>query len=181
KQILIEWNATDAEFPYQKSIHQLFQEQAQLAPNDIALVCDNTRLTFAELNARANQLAQYLRKRGVGPEVRVAICVERSVEMIVGLLGILKAGGTYVPLEPSYPAERVAFIHADSQARLLLTQQHLRESLTPWTGETIYLDSEWPEIARETPEPPVEITSSENSAHVIYTSGSTGQPKGVVS
>ena len=178
KQILIEWNATDAEFPYQKSIHQLFQEQAQLTPNDIALVCDNTRLTFAELNARANQLAQYLRKRGVGPEVRVAICLERSVEMIVGLLAILKAGGTYAPLEPTFPAERIAFIQADSQARVLLTQQHLSRS---WTGETIYLDSDWPEIARESPEAPTQIGSAENSAHVIYTSGSTGRPKGVVS
>jgi amino acid adenylation domain-containing protein len=179
KQILIEWNATNAEFPYQKSIHQLFQKQAQLRPQDVAVVCDARRLTFAELNARANQLAHYLRKRGVGPEVRVAICVERSVEMIVGLLAILKAGGTYVPLEPSFPAERIAFIQGDSQARVLLTQQRL--SLLPWTGETIYLDSDWPEIAREIPEAPAEIASAENSAHVIYTSGSTGQPKGVVS
>ncbi len=179
KQILIEWNATKAEFPFQKSIHQLFQEQAQLTPNDVAVACGTKRLTFAELNARANQLAHYLRKRGVGPEVRVAICVERSVEMIVGLLAILKAGGTYVPLEPTFPAERIAFIQADSQARVLLTQKHL--SLMPWAGETIYLDSDWPEIARETPEAPNEIASAENSAHVIYTSGSTGQPKGVVS
>ena len=179
KQILIDWNATKAEFPYQKSIHQIFQEQAQLTPNGVAVVCDHTRLTFAELNARANQLANYLRKRGVGPEVRVAICVERSVEMIVGLLAILKAGGTYVPLEPSFPEERIAFIQADSQACVLLTQKNL--SLTPWPGETIYLDSDWPEIARETTEAPAELASSENSAHVIYTSGSTGRPKGVVS
>ena len=179
QQILIDWNATDAQFPYQKSIHQLFQEQAQLTPGDVAIVCDTGRLTFAELNARANQLAHYLRKRGVGPEVRVAICVERSVEMIVGLLAILKAGGTYVPLEPSFPEERIAFIQADSQARVLLTQQHL--SLMAWTGETIYLDSDWPEIARESPEAPIEVASAENSAHVIYTSGSTGRPKGVVS
>ncbi len=178
QQVLSEWNATQAEFPRQKSIHQLFQEQADRTPHNVAVVCDEERLTFAELNARANRLAQHLRKRGVGPEVRVAICVERSVEMIVGLLGILKAGGTYVPLEPSYPAERIAFIHSDSEARLLLTQQHLQESLTPWTGEVIYLDSE---MARETPESPAELDSSENSAHVIYTSGSTGQPKGVVS
>ena len=178
QQILIDWNATTAEFPYQKSIHQVFQEQAQLTPHDVAVVCDTTRLTFVELNARANQLAHYLRKRGVGPEVRVAICVERSVEMIVGLLAILKAGGTYVPLEPSFPAERIAFIQADSQARVLLTQQHVSMS---WTGETIYLDSDWPEIARETPKAPAELASAENSAHVIYTSGSTGRPKGVVS
>jgi len=179
QQILIDWNATTTEFPYQKSIHQLFQEQVQLTPRDVAVVCDTRRLTFAELNARANQLAHYLRKRGVGPEVRVAICVERSVEMIVGLLAILKAGGTYVPLEPSFPAERIAFIQADSQARVLLTQQHL--SLMAWTGETVYLDNDWPEIARESPEAPIEVASAENSAHVIYTSGSTGRPKGVVS
>ncbi|MEN3326965.1 MAG: hypothetical protein V7638_1772 [Acidobacteriota bacterium] len=178
QQLLIEWNATNADLPRQKSIHQLFQEQAKLTPNDVAIGSDTSRLTFAELNARANQLAHYLRKRGVGPEVRVAICVERSVEMIVGLLAILKAGGTYVPLEAGFPAERIAFIQADSQARVMLTQQRLSLS---WTGETIYLDSDWPEIARETPEAPVELASSENSAHVIYTSGSTGQPKGVVS
>lgn len=179
KQLLLDWNATTAGFPYHKSIDQLFHEQAQLTPDDVAVVCDTRRLTFAELNDRANQLAHYLRKRGVRPEVRVAICVERSVEMIVGLLAILKAGGTYVPLEPSFPAERMAFIQADSQARVLLTQQHV--SLTAWTGETIYLDSDWPEIARETPEAPVELASAGNSAHVIYTSGSTGRPKGVVS
>src|SRR5215217_3411881 len=157
--ILTDWNATAAEFPYEKSIHQLFQEQAQLTPRDVAVLCDTRRLTFAELNACANQLARYLRKRGVGPEVRVAICVERSVEMIVGLLAILEAGGTYVPLEPAFPAERIAFIQADSQARVLLTQQH---PLMSWTGETIYLDSDWPEIARETPEAPIEVTSAEN-------------------
>ncbi len=173
-EILIEWNATNAEFPYQKSIHQLFDEQAQRTPHEVAIVCDTTRLTFAELNARANQLAHYLRKRGVGPEVRVAVCVERSVEMIVGLLAILKAGGTYVPLEPSFPAERIAFIQEDSQARVLLTQQHLS---ILWSGEKIYLDNDWPEIS----EPLAQISSSENSAHVIYTSGSTGRPKGVVS
>src|SRR5882724_3824140 len=181
RQVLIEWNTTQAEFPNQETIHQLFQEQATRAPHDPAVVFGRELLTFGELNARANQLAQHLRRRGVGPEVRVAICVERSVEMLLGLLGILKAGGAYVPLEPAYPAERLAFILADSQAHLLLTQQALGNSL-PFGGvKTIYLDSDWPEIARESSEAPTDAASAENSAHVIYTSGSTGQPKGVVS
>jgi amino acid adenylation domain-containing protein len=181
RQVLVEWNATQAEFPDGHTIHQLFHEQAARAPHDLAVVFSRERVTYGELNARATQLAQHLRRCGVGPEVRVAICVERSVDMIVGLLGILKAGGAYVPLEPAYPAERISFILADSQARLLLTQQRLRDSLPIGGMETIYLDSEWPEIARESADNPAVAASAENSAHVIYTSGSTGQPKGVVS
>src|SRR6185436_333076 len=143
----------------------------------LAIIFGNERVTYRELNARANRLAHHLRGRGVGPEVRVAIRVERSAEMIVALLGVLKAGAAYVPLEPEYPAERTSFILEDSQARLLLTQERFRNSLPDSAIETIYVDS----IIEETATDPAPLTSAENAAHVIYTSGSTGRPKGVVS
>ncbi|HKY29323.1 MAG TPA: amino acid adenylation domain-containing protein, partial [Pyrinomonadaceae bacterium] len=179
RQVLVDWNATQAAFPHEWCIHEIFQERAASSPDDVAVMFGDQRVTNRELNDRANRLADYLRDRGVGPEVRVAICVERSVEMIVGLLGILKAGGVYVPLEPKYPAERISFILSDCQARLLLTQQHLKDLLPSSTIETVYLDTDTPAVTSED-EPPV-ITSAENSAHVIYTSGSTGLPKGVIS
>lgn len=181
RRVLVEWNNTHAAFPGNKCIHQIFQERAAKTPDDVAIVFGEERVTYRELNARANRLAHYLRERGVGPEVRVAICVERSVEMIVALFGILKAGGAYVPLEPKYPAERISFILEDCQARLLLTQQHLRDSLPSSATEIVYLDSDAAAIVRESAEDPATIVSAENSAHVIYTSGSTGLPKGVVS
>ena len=181
RQVVVEWNKTRAGFPHEQCIHQIFQEQARRAPDDVAVIFGEERVTYGELNARANRLAHYLRARDVGPEVRVAICVERSVDMIVGLLGILKAGGAYVPLEPKYPAERMSFILADCQARLLLTQHQLRDVLPVAAVETIYLDAEMPAIMRESAGDPVLLTSAENAAHVIYTSGSTGLPKGVVS
>ena len=181
RQVLVEWNNTNATFPQDKCIHQIFQERATNTPDDVAVVSGEEQITYHELNARANRLAHYLVKRGVGPEVRVAICVERSVEMIVALFGILKAGGAYVPLEPKYPAERIAFILEDCQARLLITQQHLKDSLPASATETLYLDADAPAIMHETADDPPGITSAENSAHVIYTSGSTGLPKGVVS
>src|SRR6185436_6470591 len=181
RQVVVEWNKTRAGFPHEQCIHQIFQERARRAPDDVAVIFGEERVTYGELNARANRLAHYLRARDVGPEVRVAICVERSVDMIVGLLGILKAGGAYVPLEPKYPAERMSFILADCQARLLLTQHQLRDVLPVAAVETIYLDAEMPAIMRESAGDPVLLTSAENAAHVIYTSGSTGLPKGVVS
>lgn len=179
REVLVEWNNTHAAFPQDQCIHQVFQERAANSPDDLAIVFGEERVTYRELNALANRLAHYLRERGVGPEVRVAICVERSVEMIVALFGILKAGGAYVPLEPKYPAERISFILEDCQARLLLTQQHLKDSLPALTTETVYLDADSPAIMRESAADPAPIVSAENSAHVIYTSGSTGLPKGV--
>jgi amino acid adenylation domain-containing protein len=180
-QVVIDWNETQAEFPRDRCIHQLFEEQAARTPDKVAVVFDNEQIKYDELNRRANQLAYYLRKRGVGPETRVAICVERSIELIVGLLGILKAGAAYVPLEPAYPLERTAFILEDSQPRILLTQKHLLERLPPSTVPTVCIDRDWEEIACESAENPTNEISAENAAHVIYTSGSTGKPKGVLS
>src|ERR1041385_253509 len=128
RRLLVDWNDTQTDFPCDQTIHQLFQEQAARTPDQLAIVCGNERVTYSELNENANRLAHHLRRRGIGPEMRVAICVERSVEMIVALLGVLKTGAAYVPLEPNYPAERTNFILQDSQARLLLTQERFKES-----------------------------------------------------
>jgi amino acid adenylation domain-containing protein len=180
-QLLAEWNNTEAEYRAGKCIHELFEEQAVKSANEVALISEKTKLTFGELNSRANQLAHVLKRRGVGPEVLVGVCIERSFETIVALLAILKAGGAYVPLDPSHPTERILYMLRDSGARLLLTQQHLGETLASWNGETIYVDSEWPEIARAPVENPAPTATVANAAYVLYTSGSTGQPKGVIS
>ena len=178
-QILIEWNNGKSDYPKDKCIHQLFEEQAARTPDSIALIFDRLRLTYGELNSRANQLAHHLRTLGVGPEVRVGICVERSVEMIVGILGILKAGGAYVPLDPAYPRERLAFMLEDSQAKVLLTQQKLAADINRYSLRMICLDTDRDQISRGITSDPEPVSSSDNLAYVIYTSGSTGQPKGV--
>lgn len=181
RRILESWNQTDAEYEKGSCIHQLFERQAHRTPNAIAVQSEDQQLTYGELNQRSNQLARYLRNRGVGPEVRVAICMQRAPEALVGLLGILKTGGAYVPIDPSYPAERVAFLLEDSQTPILITKQHLLEALPASAAAVICIDSEWKEIARESTQNLPIITNSENAAYVIYTSGSTGTPKGTVS
>ena len=178
--LVVEWNDTRDEVPTE-TIDELFESQVERTPNVVAVKCGDLQMTYRELNSRANQLAHHLRHLGIGPETRVGICVERSLDMIVGLIGILKAGGAYVPLEPEYPSERISFILEDSQARLLLTQEHLTHSLPVANVQTICLDRDWREIARESSENPMEGAAAANSAHLIYTSGSTGQPKGVLS
>lgn len=178
-QILNEWNNTQSEYPKDKCIHQLFEAQVARTPDSIALIFDERRLTYSELNSQANQLAHYLRAVGVGPEVRVGLCVERSVEMIVGILGILKAGGAYVPLDPAYPRERQAFMLEDSQAQILLTQQRLVTDLNQHSLRTICLDTDWNQISHGMTSDPTPGSLPENLAYVIYTSGSTGRPKGV--
>lgn len=178
-QILIEWNNTQSEYPKDKCIHQLFEAQVARTPDSIALIFDERRMTYRELNSRANQLAHYLRRFGVGPEVRVGICVERSVEMIVGIVGILKAGGAYVPLDPAYPRERLAFMLEDSQAQIILTQQRLVADIDQHSPRMICLDTDWDQISQEMTTDPKPASSSDNLAYVIYTSGSTGKPKGV--
>jgi len=180
EQLLVEWNDTDAEVPT-GTIPDLFEAQVARTPNAVAVKFGDQQLTYAELNGRANQLAHYLRRLGVGREMRVAICLERSLEMIVGLLGILKAGAAYVPLEPTYPSERFSFLLDDSQAQLLITREHLTHSLSVAHIQTVCLDSGWREIARESSENPTRGADAANSAHLIYTSGSTGLPKGVLS
>ena len=180
QQLLVEWNAAKTEFPRDLCIHQLFEAQVERTPDAIAVVFEAERLTYGELNRRANQLAHHLRALGVGPEVLVAICLERSLEMVIGLLGILKAGGAYVPLDPAYPRERLAFMLKDAQAPVLLTRERLAAGLAEQDAKVICLDSGWETIARESGENPGSSTRPENLAYVIYTSGSTGQPKGVL-
>ncbi|MEH1970259.1 amino acid adenylation domain-containing protein [Nostoc sp.] len=179
-QFLQEWNDTQAVNYLDLCIHQMFEIQVERSPQAIAVVFENTQLTYQQLNQRANQLAHHLRGLGVGPEVLVGICLERSLEMIVGLLGILKAGGAYVPLDPSYPSERLAFILEDTQAPVLLTQEKLVKNLPPHQAQVICLDSNWQGNIQNSQENPVNETTSENLIYVIYTSGSTGQPKGVM-
>lgn len=174
------WNNTQADYPINKCIHELFESQVEHTPEAIAVVFENEQLTYRELNCRANQLAHYLQKQGVRPEVLVGIYVERSLEMVMGILGILKAGGAYVPLDPTYPKERLVFMVQDSQVSILLTQQHLVEKLTEGEAQIVCLDSEWQAIAQESEDNPVREVTAENLAYVIYTSGSTGKPKGVL-
>jgi amino acid adenylation domain-containing protein len=177
--ILIEWNDTQRDYPKDKCIHQLFEAQVERTPDSIAVVFEDQQLTYRELNARTNQVAHYLKKRGVGAEVLVGICIERSLEMVVTLLGVLKAGGAYVPLDPTYPRERLAFMLEDSQVRVLLTQAQLRGGLAQHAEQIVCLDDDRDAIARESEDNPVFCGKPEALAYVIYTSGSTGKPKGV--
>ncbi|MDJ0706015.1 MAG: amino acid adenylation domain-containing protein [Leptolyngbyaceae cyanobacterium MO_188.B28] len=179
RQLLIEWNDTQSEFPQSHCLQKLFESQVKQTPNAVAVVFENQKLTYQELNHRANQLAHHLRTLGVKPESLVGVCLERSLNLIVGLLGILKAGGAYVPLDPAYPHERLTFMLEDAQVQLLLTQEHLLEKLPRQTGSVVCLDTDWEKIAEEAEENPVIRSTAENLAYVIYTSGSTGKPKGV--
>ena len=179
-QLLVEWNDTQVNYAFDKCIHQLFEEQVQRTPNAVAVVYENQQLTYGELNSRANQLAHYLRSLGVGADVLVGICVERSIEMLVGLLGILKAGGAYVPLDPEYPTERLSFMLEDAKVPVLLTQQHLVESLPQHQARVVHLDTDWHLISESSQENPITGVQASNLAYMIYTSGSTGQPKGVM-
>jgi amino acid adenylation domain-containing protein len=179
-QLLVDWNNTTKEYPSDKCIHQLFEEQVERSPDAEAVLFEDKQLTYRELNQRANSLAHHLRTLGVGPEVLVGICVERSLEMVVGLLGILKAGGAYVPLDPAYPPERLAFMLEDASVGVLLTQARLVESLPKHQGPIVCLDTDWEIIERQSEENPGCSLTPENLAYVIYTSGSTGKPKGVL-
>jgi len=176
----IEFNQTETPYPDDVCIHQLFEDQVERTPDRIALTFENQHLTYAQLNARANQIANYLRARGVGPEVPVAICMERCLEMLTALLGILKAGGAYLPIDPGYPKERLALTLEDARPRVLLTMAPLRERMPEQGVRLICLDDDWESIAGESCENPPNVTAAGNLAYVIYTSGSTGQPKGVM-
>src|SRR5687767_8153710 len=170
---LVEWNDTQTD----TCIHHLFEEQAERSPDTIAVVCGDEQLTYRELNQRANQLAHHLQTLGVGPEVLVGLCVERSLEMVVGLLGILKAGGAYLPLDPHYPPERLALMLTDAQPRVLLSQSHLLDRLPNTSATIVTLDKD---LATDRPlTNPTSTLQPDNLAYVIYTSGSTGRPKGV--
>ncbi len=176
RQLLEGWNDTQREYPRNRCIHELIEEQAERTPGAVAVVCGEQRLTYRELNEKSNQLAHYLRGLGVGPEVLVGICVERSLEMVVGLLGILKAGGAYVPLDPKYPKERLAFICEDTRISMLLTQQKLAAHLPAQNARIVCLDGSLPGSSGENPIP---LAGAGTLAYIIYTSGSTGRPKGV--
>ncbi|APJ11945.1 non-ribosomal peptide synthetase [Bacillus safensis] len=178
-EIVIEWNQTDADYPKDKVIQDLFDAQVQVNPDAIAVVYEDEEWSYKEVQEQANQLAHYLQKRGVGPESLVGLCVERSPKMIVGLLGILKAGGAYVPLDPAYPEKRLQYILEDAGIQILVTESHLTE----WVSsdvERICLDENSQEIRNEPITTPVHGVTPENLAYVIYTSGSTGKPKGVL-
>ncbi|PHM11387.1 hypothetical protein CK516_02895 [Nostoc sp. 'Peltigera malacea cyanobiont' DB3992] len=180
QQLLVDWNDTQFDYSQDKCIHQLFEEQVKRTPDAVAVVFEDQQLTYHQLNSRANQLAHYLKSVGVGADVLVGLCVERSLEMVVGLLGILKAGGAYVPLDPEYPQDRLSFMLEDTQLSVLLTQQHLIERLPKHQAQLVCLDTEWQSISQLSDFDLVDSTSSENLAYVIYTSGSTGKPKGVM-
>ncbi|HYH81525.1 MAG TPA: amino acid adenylation domain-containing protein, partial [Longimicrobium sp.] len=175
------WNRTEAEVPADRCIHQLFEAQAERTPDAVALVFEDASLTYAELNARANRLAHHLRGHGVGPEVRVGVLMERSLEMVVSLLAVLKAGGAYVPLDPGLPAERLAYMLDDSAVPLVLVQAALRGAVPARDGvEVLAVDALAERLAAESIESPQSGAGPDSLAYVIYTSGSTGRPKGVM-
>jgi amino acid adenylation domain-containing protein len=178
-QLLEEFNATEAEYPRAQCVHQLFDFQAERTPDATAVVFENQSLSYAQLNARANQLAHHLRSLGVKPGVLVGICVERSVEMVVGVLGILKAGGTYVPLDPAFPRDRLAFMAADAGLKLIVTKESSKAVVPDAERILVCLDSAWEQISRQPAHHLDAIAGPEDIAYVIYTSGSTGKPKGV--
>ncbi|MBD2293370.1 amino acid adenylation domain-containing protein [Anabaena sphaerica FACHB-251] len=178
-QLLVEWNNTQAKYPQNKCIHQLFEEQVEKTPDAVAVVFADKQLTYRQLNQKANQLAHYLASLGVSTGVNVCIFLERGLEMLVGLLAILKAGGTYLPLDPAYPPERLTYILADAQISILLTQQNLLTVLPKNQTQILCLDKEWEKISQQSQENLVNRNTTQNLAYIIYTSGSTGKPKGV--
>ena len=178
-QLLIDWNNTQKEYPINKCIHQLFEEQVEHTPDAVAVEFGNQQLTYDELNAKANQLAHYLKSLGVKADVLVGICIERSLEMIVGLLGILKAGGAYLPLDPNYPNERLSFMLEDAQVQVLLTQHSLLERLPQHQAKLVCLDTDTHLVSQFSQDNFISGVQANNLGYVIYTSGSTGKPKGV--
>ena len=180
KQALLDWNATAADYPAGQTLHDLFEAQVNKTPGATAVAFSGRMLSYTELNARANQLAHCLRSKGVGAGVLVGLCVGRSMEMTVGMLGIMKAGGAYVPIDPNYPEQRIAYMLDDARITVLLTQQALEETLPHSAKHTICLDSDWTDVAEYPADNPVLANHPLDPAYIIYTSGSTGQPKGVM-
>jgi amino acid adenylation domain-containing protein len=173
-----EWNQTQVEFS-QASIHQLFEAQVERTPNAIAAVFENKQLTYSDLNDQANQLAYELQALGVRPDVIVGICVDRSLEMLIGILAILKAGGAYLPLDPAYPSERIAFMLDDARVEILLTQQQFQNAFSKYKAKVLYLDSDRTTFSIIPSAYSTISSTPSNLVYVIYTSGSTGTPKGV--
>src|SRR5688572_27659711 len=179
-QMLEEWNATRREFPENICLHEMFDMQVERTPEAVAVSFEGQRLSYAELNRRANQLAHYLQKAGVGPETPVALFLDRSIEMIVAVLGVIKAGGAYLPLETTQPKGRVQYVLEDAQARVILAQQRTTALLPEHRAQVICLDSDWPIVAAEPDDTPATEITADNLAYVIYTSGSTGGARGVM-
>lgn len=178
-QLIVEWNDTQTDYPKDSCLHHLFEQHVKQQPDAVAMLYENEQISYGQLNQRANQLAHYLRTLGVGPDVRVGLAVERSVEMVIGILGILKVGGAYVPLDAAYPSERLAFMVEDTQSAVLLTQARLVETLPMDGAKVVRLDADWQTIAKESTENVESGVTPEDLAYVIYTSGSTGRPKGI--
>ncbi|HYO62268.1 MAG TPA: amino acid adenylation domain-containing protein, partial [Pyrinomonadaceae bacterium] len=179
-ELLTRWNETGRDFKQQTCLHELVEAQAAREPEAVAVTFEGERLSYAELNRRANRLAHRLREMGIGPDVLVGVLMERSAGLAAALLGVLKAGGAYVPLDPSYPAERLLMMIEDARVRVLVTERELLEKVAPEGVQTLCLDDNWQAVACESTENPAVVNSSENLAYVIYTSGSTGKPKGVM-
>jgi amino acid adenylation domain-containing protein len=179
RQLLTEYNQTDEAYPRDRLIHQLFEAQAETIPDALALVYEKQNLTYGKLNKKANQLAHCLKSMGVGPETPVGICMEPSIDTIIGILGIIKAGGAYAPIDPSFPKERADFILNDTQAPVLLTQQTLLEKFLGCKAQVINVDAGWQTIMGYSDENPCSYAEPGNLIYIIFTSGSTGAPKGV--
>lgn len=178
--LLVEWNDTGADYPHDQCIHHLFESTVDQNPEAIAVIFEQQQLTYGELDQRANQLVHYLKQLGVGPEKIVAICVKRSLEMIVSILGVLKAGGAYLPIDPDYPEERMTYMLNDSAALVLITQKDLVKKFTNPAAQIVLIHDDWHNIAKESTQRPASEVIPENLAYVIYTSGSTGKPKGTL-
>src|SRR6185369_13829172 len=183
-QQLITWNETAVAYPHHLTLHQLFEEQAAATPAAVALISEAEQISYGELNERANQLAHYLRELGVGPEQLIGVCCERSIEMMMAVLGVLKAGAAYVPLDPEYPAVRLVGMMEDAGIEVLLTQSRIASAgasqLVSEQTRVVELDREWPAISERSDANPAPAATPDNLAYVIYTSGSTGRPKGVM-
>jgi amino acid adenylation domain-containing protein/FkbM family methyltransferase len=180
RQVVVEWNQTAHDYPQDVCLAELFEAQARRTPDNLAVAFEEQRLSFGELNRRANQLARLLQEAGVGAETPVGLLMERSTQMLVALLAVLKAGGAYVPIDPAYPAERLSYIIEDTGMPVLLTESRLKEKLPAYGGRVVCLDSDAEAISTQSEENPRRNTTPENLAYLIYTSGSTGRPKGVM-
>ncbi|HZR97744.1 MAG TPA: amino acid adenylation domain-containing protein [Chloroflexota bacterium] len=180
QQLLVEWNATETPYPRDVCLHELVEQQVARTPDAVAVACEGQAVSYRELDARANRLARYLQRQGVGPDVLVGLCLERSVEMVVALLGVLKAGGAYLPLDPTYPHDRLAFMLDEAAPPVVLTQARLRERLPASAARVLCLDADWAAVAGEAATAPGRAVKPEDLAYVLYTSGSTGTPKGVM-
>ncbi len=176
QQLLVEWNNTATDYPRDKCIHQLFEEQVERTPNAVAIEFERQSLTYRELNRQANLLAHHLQQLGVGPDIAVGLCLERSLELVVGILGILKSGGAYVPLDPSHPQERIAHILEDSRAHTLVTQARVMSALPQGTQTRVFVEQI---VTSDATESPRVFASAKQLAYIMFTSGSTGRPKGV--